>query len=101
MTTTAFSQDKKVIELEPSFSTTRLVTREKPVITNDTSSKVQSKLNGFYFGSPISCFESKLHIRFFLLPPASCLISTSNLNYEQLIDSKRVIAIGSCRLSPV
>ncbi|MDY7048159.1 MAG: hypothetical protein RPG89_05980 [Microcystis panniformis WG22] len=32
----------------------------------------------------LSCFESKLHIRFFLLPPADRLISTSNLNYEQL-----------------
>ncbi|NCR71841.1 MAG: hypothetical protein GPI93_11895 [Microcystis aeruginosa LG13-12] len=46
MTTTAFSQNRKVIELDANFSTTRLVTRDKPVITNDTSSKVQSKLNG-------------------------------------------------------
>jgi glycosyltransferase involved in cell wall biosynthesis len=44
MTNTAPSQDKAVIELDPNFSTTRLVTREKPTIVNDPSSKVQSLL---------------------------------------------------------
>lgn len=44
MTAPLITQDKEVIELDPNFSTTRLVMREKPVIVNDPSSKVQSLL---------------------------------------------------------
>ena len=38
------NQNKDAIALNPNFSTTRLVTQEKPVITKDPSSKVQSVL---------------------------------------------------------
>ena len=44
MTLPPVNQDKDAITLDPNFSTTRLVTQEKPVITNDPSSKVQSVL---------------------------------------------------------
>jgi glycosyltransferase involved in cell wall biosynthesis len=44
MTPPLANQDKNAIALDPNFSTTRLVTREKPVIANDPSSKVQSIL---------------------------------------------------------
>ena len=44
MTFPLASQDKQVIALDANFSTTRLVTREKPVIVNDPLSKVQSVL---------------------------------------------------------
>jgi glycosyltransferase involved in cell wall biosynthesis len=44
MTLPLVNQDKDAIALDRNFSTTRLVTREKPVITNDPSSKVESVL---------------------------------------------------------
>jgi glycosyltransferase involved in cell wall biosynthesis len=44
MTPPPVNQDKDAIALDPNFSATRLVTQEKPVITNDPSSKVQSVL---------------------------------------------------------
>lgn len=44
MTLPPVNQDKDAIALDPNFSTTRLVTQEKPVITNDPLSKVQSVL---------------------------------------------------------
>ena len=44
MTLPPVNQDKDAIALDPNFSTTRLVTQEKQVITNDPSSKVQSVL---------------------------------------------------------
>lgn len=44
MTLPPVNQNKNAIALDPNFSTTRLVMREKPVIINDPSSKVQSVL---------------------------------------------------------
>jgi len=44
MTLPPVNQDKDAIALDPNFCTTRLVTQEKPVITNDPLSKVQSVL---------------------------------------------------------
>lgn len=44
MTFPSVNQDKDAIALDSNFSTTRLVTQEKPVIINDPSSKVQSVL---------------------------------------------------------
>ena len=44
MTTPASSKYNEVSELNPNFSTTRLVTREKPIIEKNPSSKVQSVL---------------------------------------------------------
>lgn len=44
MTLPPVNQDKDAIAVDPNFSTTRLVTQEKPVITNDPLSKVQSVL---------------------------------------------------------
>ena len=44
MTLPPVNQYKDAIELDPNFYTTRLVTQEKPVITNDPLSKVQSVL---------------------------------------------------------
>jgi len=37
-------QEKKFIELDANFSTTRRVTMERPAIINDPSAKVQSYL---------------------------------------------------------
>jgi glycosyltransferase involved in cell wall biosynthesis len=44
MIPSSVSQNKNAFALDPNFSTTRLVMREKPVIINDPSSKVQSVL---------------------------------------------------------
>ena len=44
MTLPPIKQDKDATALDPNFSTTRLVTQERPVIVNDSASKVQFSL---------------------------------------------------------